>query len=313
MLEAPAAGHEHYPHENTTHTMDALAYDLKAMALNLGGGSFTTREQRHRGLQLIARELRGMGYVLPSARSLKPKHIDVLISAWKASGLSAGTLKNRMGWVRFWATSIRKTSVVPKENQELGIERRSTFKGNKAHTTPAERLNALPDRIRMAVRLQMAFGFRLEESLKLRPISADQGDSLALQASWCKGGRARTVPITHPRQRALLEEAKALCGDGSLVPTGQDYIRFRKEVERTTWGAGIRNLHGHRHWYAQWRYQTLTGRPAPAAGGKTYENLSHAERAADYRARLEISRELGHNRVDVTDAYLGSRFARRTR
>ena len=48
-----------------------------------------------------------------------------------------------------------------------------------------------------------------------------------------------------------------------------------------------------------------------AAGGKTYERMSGDERAADYRARLTISRELGHNRVEITDAYLGRRFAKR--
>jgi hypothetical protein len=95
------------------------------------------------------------------------------------------------------------------------------------------------------------------------------------------------------------------------VPDGQSYIRARKELERATWAAGVRNMHGHRHWYAQWRYKALTGREAPAAGGKTYEQLSREERAADYRARLTVSRELGHNRVDITDAYLGRRFAAR--
>lgn len=289
--------------------MDALAYELKHLALGAGGGSHTTRQQRHRGLQLIARELRGMGYVLPSARSLKPKHVDVLVSAWKAAGLTAGTLKNRMGWIRYWAATVRKTSVLPRDNAELGIERRTAFKGDKAKTVTTATLAALPERIRLAVRLQMAFGLRLEESLKIRPASADGGDHLALKASWCKGGRSRAIPVTHPRQRALLDEVRRLCGDGSLIPEGRPYIDFRKEVERATWGAGIRNMHGHRHWYAQWRYHVLTGTRPPAAGGRTYENMTQAERAADYRARMEISRELGHNRLEVTDVYLGRRFA----
>jgi Integrase len=119
----------------------------------------------------------------------------------------------------------------------------------------------------------------------VRPRQADQGDRIALQSSWCKGGRAREVPLTHPRQRALLDELRKLCGDGSLIPDGQTYIAFRKEVEHATWSAGIRNMHGHRHWYAQWRYQILTGLPCPAAGGATYERLSRGQRGADYRAR----------------------------
>lgn len=171
--------------------MDALAYELKNLTLGTGEGSFNTRNQRHRGLQLIARELRGLGYVLAGANSLKPKHIASLVASWKASGLTAGTLKNRMAWVRWWGAKIRKSSVLPRDNAELGIERRSAWKGQKAHTTAAEKLAALPPRAALAVRLQMAFGLRLEESLKLRPAVADKGDALALQASWCKGGRAR--------------------------------------------------------------------------------------------------------------------------
>jgi hypothetical protein len=290
--------------------MDTLAYDLKTLTLGTGEGSHTTRIQRHRGLQLVARELRGLGYRLDSARSLKPKHITALIESWRAAGLSAGTLKNRMSWVRWWGEKVRKTSVLPRDNTELGIEKRSTWKGQKAHTTAPEIWAALDKRAQLAVRLQMAFGLRLEESLKLRPAAADKGSALALQASWCKGGRARVIPITHPRQKRLLQELHAAVGNGSLVPEGQSYISARKGLERATWAAGIRNMHGHRHWYAQWRYKSLTGQDAPAAGGKTYEQLNKIERAADYRARLTISRELGHNRIEITDAYLGRRFAR---
>jgi hypothetical protein len=291
--------------------MDNLAFDLKALTLGTGEGSYTTRAQRHRGLQLIARELRGLGYHLPAARSLKPKHITALVGSWKARGLTAGTLKNRMAWVRWWAEKIRKTSVLPRDNAELGIERRTGWNGDRAHTTSAATLATLPPWAALAVRLQMAFGLRLEESLKFRPAVADKGDCITLQASWCKGGRARVVPITHPKQRALLDDIRAAVGDGSLSPDGQPYIVARKELERLTWAAGIRNMHGHRHWYAQWRYRTLTGALAPAAGGKTYEAMTRQERAADYRARLTISRELGHNRVDITDAYLGRRFGRK--
>jgi hypothetical protein len=163
--------------------------------------------------------------------------------------------------------------------------------------------------MQLALRLQMAFGLRLEESLKFRVGQADRGDHIALQASWCKGGRAREVKLTHARQRALLDEVRAVCGSGAIIPQNKSYIGFRKEVEHATWRAGIHNMHGHRHWYAQWRYRVLTGRPSPAAGGETYERLSRGERARDYRARMQISSELGHNRLQITDTYLGGRFA----
>jgi hypothetical protein len=290
--------------------MDALAYDLKNIALSDGVGSFLTRHQRHRGLQQMARDLRALGFKLPAASSLKPRHVEALIGYWRSSGLSAGTMKNRMGWLRWWAGRVRKPNVVPQDNDSAGIEKRSGFNGNRAHITHINKLAALPYRVQLALRLQMAFGMRLEESLKFRVRQADKGDRLAMQSSWCKGGRAREIPVIHPRQRALLDELREACSDGSLIPEGQRYIGFRKEVEHVTWGAGIRNLHGHRHWYAQWRYQTLTGHPCPAAGGPTYERMNRAEKATDFRARMQISNELGHGRLAVTDTYLGSRFAK---
>jgi hypothetical protein len=289
--------------------MDALAFDLKNLTLRVGDGSFLTRKQRHRGLQLIARELAGHGFKLPSARSLKPKHIHALVNGWKAAGLSAGTLKNRTAWLRWWTEQVRKTSVMPRDNVELGIERREPFKGNKAHITAADKLASLPGWMQCAIRLQMGLGLRLEESLKFRPTAADKGQTVQMQASWCKGGRAREIPLSHPRQRDLLDDVHAAAGDGSLIPAGMSYVQARKALERATWGLGIRNMHGHRHWYAQWRYEAMTLRKAPAAGGKTYEQLTREERAADYRARLAVSRELGHNRIEITDAYLGRRFA----
>ncbi len=289
--------------------MDALAFDLKNLALRAGEGSYLTRNQRHRGLQLIARELKGLGYQLPSARSLKPKHIQALVSSWTVAGLSAGTLKNRMSWVRWWAASVRRSSVLPAVNADLGIGARTFREEGRAHTTALNKIATLPDWMQCAIRLQMGLGLRLEESLKFRVGVADKGSHVALQSSWCKGGRARTIPLTHERQRDLLDQIHAVAGDGAVIPQGMCYIQARRALERAVWTLGVRNMHGHRHWYAQWRYEALTGRKAPAAGGATYENLSAADRAADYRARLAISRELGHNRVEITDVYLGRRFS----
>src|SRR5438128_1618326 len=119
--------------------MDALAYDLKAIALGSGEGSYLTRMQRHRGLQLMARELSALGFKLPAAYSIKPRHIEALVQHWRSARLTAGTMKNRMGWLRWWAAKVRKSNVVPRENIEAGIEKRSAFGGNRAHTTHADK------------------------------------------------------------------------------------------------------------------------------------------------------------------------------
>ena len=77
--------------------------------------------------------------------------------------------------------------------------------------------------------------------------------------------------------------------------------------------AGHGGGHTHRHAYAQYRYKQLTGWSCPAAGGPTADRRTPADAARDRAARLEISHELGHGRLDVTDTYLGRRFAQRNR
>jgi hypothetical protein len=44
---------------------------------------------------------------------------------------------------------------------------------------------------------------------------------------------------------------------------------------------------------------------APAAGGPLSKDLSSAQKGMDREPRLAISRELGHEREQVTAVYLG--------
>ena len=64
-------------------------------------------------------------------------------------------------------------------------------------------------------------------------------------------------------------------------------------------------MHGLRHAYAQERYEELTGWKCAAAGGPGSKTLTLEQREQDQDARLVISQELGHEREQVTAAYLG--------
>ncbi|SOC89914.1 Integrase [Ensifer adhaerens] len=290
--------------------MDHLSFSLKNLCARSGEGSFGTRALRQRGLLAMARDLAHLGYRLPDARSLRGKHVQALTGHWKAAGLSDQTIRNRLTWVRWWGYQVGKPGLLPKTNEAFGLAERGRFSGNKAKRLEAAALARVKDpRVRLALKLEAAFGMRREEALKFRPAIADRGDHIALKSSWCKGGRYREIPITHPKQRALLDEVRAVTGDGSLIGQGRNYYQALKAYENQLLAAGISNAHGYRHAYAQWRYKTLTGWAAPAAGGPTVDRMTPAEAARDRDARLEISHELGHGRLDVTDTYLGRRFA----
>ena len=119
------------------------------------------------------------------------------------------------------------------------------------------------------------------------------------------GCEAREIPVRTPEQRALLDRAHQLAGRGSLIPGERNYRQQLRVYERHTANAGLSKLHGLRHAYAQARYVELTGWEPPAAGGRSSESLSGGERAVDREARLAISRELGHEREQITAVYLG--------
>ncbi len=270
-------------------------------------GSRATQAGRLQVLRQVADELKALGFGQMGARSLKPKHVDTLAQQWQAEGLAAGTRKNRMAALRWWAEKVGKPAVIARDNTVYGIEARDfVAKGSKAIEVTQEALARIEDpHIRLALRLQAAFGLRREEALKFRVSYADQGDYIRLRGSWCKGGRPRTVPVRTPRQRSLLAEVRRVAGDGSLIPGSLRYIDQLQRFKFATSKAGLSKSHGLRHHYAQWLFRRQAGWAAPAAGGPVLQQLTPAQRVIHRRVRLQISAELGHGRESITMVYLG--------
>ena len=149
--------------------MHDLNYELKQLCARNRDGSFATQANRERILTLIANQLREMGFVNMHVQSLKPKHVDKLVERWKAERLSAGTLKNRMATLRWWAEKNGKANVVAKSNEAYGIADRCYVTNvSKARELTSGDLTQISDPYtRMSLRLQATFGLRREESLKI--------------------------------------------------------------------------------------------------------------------------------------------------
>lgn len=286
--------------------MDDLTHDLQQLCRRNRDGSHATQDDRKHSLTLAAQQLREAGFRQMRATSLKGKHVEALLARWQREGLAVGTIKNRLAPLRWWAEKIDKAGLLPKDNSQLGIaDRRYVTNISKAVELGSELSRITDPHVRMSLQLQAVFGLRREEAIKFRPGYADRGDHLVLKGSWTKGGRERSIPITTPEQRRVLQAAHQLAGAGSLIPAHKSYVQQRNVYDGQCKSAGISHMHGLRHQYAQSRYRTLTGWNAPAAGGPSGNALTPAERMQDTEARQVISRELGHERTQVTAVYLG--------
>lgn len=286
----------------------SLHYHLKGTMGRNKDGSFATQRARSATLLQCADQLKERGFRFEQPSQFKQKHINYLVERWKSENLSAGTIKNRLTHLRWLADKIGKPTIVL-SNDQLNVEKRQfATQQDKSIVLDSKRLDKISsERIKDALRLQNHFGLRREEALKFKPeLACKSPDGIQLQSSWCKGGRERTVPIKTDEQRALLAELSIKYPTGSLIPADSSYKDFVKKYENQVAASGLGKAHGLRHGYAQKRYEELTGFRCSVCGGKQRKEMSSEEKQIDDRARLIISNELGHGRVDVVAKYIGN-------
>ena len=287
--------------------MRQLNYDLKRLQDDAKEGAFGTRTGRSFNLARMANTLHDLGYRRLRATGLKGKHVEALVREWKRQGLSTGTIRNRMSHLRWWAKRIGKPNVVRADNASYGIggPKRVTNE-DRSGELPEDRLALVRDaHVRMALRLQEAFGLRREEAIKFSPSYADRGSKIVLKASWTKGGRSREIPVLKESQRRLLDEARAFAGGGAMIPGRRNYKQQLEVYEKHTADAGLKRMHSLRYGYAQTRYEEISGWKPPAAGGPPMRSLKGARMRIDRDARATISAEMGHSRISIVEIYLG--------
>lgn len=289
--------------------MRQLEYELKEMLRNNCDGSYGTQVMRRTTLFRIARQLHKLGFNQMNVHALKRKHVIALVKYWQEIGKSPGAQKNDLVFVRWWARKIGKPNLVPEYNQSLYIPRRSIIpEASKAQYLDQEVLDQLDnERLRLSIELQQEFGLRRQESLLFQPSYADQQDHLTLKGSWTKGGRPRNIPITTEYQRVLIDRIRKVVGGGSMIPRHLTYKQWFNRYRGLLEKHKLHNLHGLRHGYAQRRYKELTGWLSPFENGPKFNDMTVEQRKIDEQVRLQVSQELGHNRISITDVYLGER------
>lgn len=172
-------------------------------------------------------------------------------------------------------------------------------------------------RIAAVVGLTSSCGMRLRESIladlpRLEREAREIG-KINIQEG-AKGGRRgafaeRWIPASD-EVKAAIEYAMTVSPKSSrnLLAFSEQYKTFLRgpieKARREFLGISIKGFHELRAAYACRRYEQITGHPAPVILKRKL--LSEKEKGEDENARRIISHELGHNRIEITNSYLGS-------
>ncbi|MET0002065.1 MAG: integrase domain-containing protein [Candidatus Thiodiazotropha sp.] len=177
------------------------------------------------------------------------------------------------------------------------------------------------DRLQLICDLGKELGLRFEEATKLNAkttLRDAERIGVIRIADGTKGGCPRSIPIESRHQLRVLRDAAELQGkDRSLIPSNMSYAEFRNLAYKEVQHSPIRGFHPNRHYYAQARYEVLIGAKCPLSAGVSHGAAHHhylskelgisfkEAKILDKTIRTELARELGHNRPEITNSYVG--------
>lgn len=284
--------------------------------------SVATRHDRGNIIKLAFAQLWQMGYQLDTPRGLGGRHIQALMKRWDEEGIAIITLHNRLSSLRTFASWIGKQGMVLDIGEYLpnrDLRRTTVAKHNRAWLpngidpqviiAGARELN---ERLALMLSLQDAFGLRAKEAIEMRPAFClvESGKAIEIYQG-TKGGRLRRIDIDTDYKRQVFEWARQVAATNRTGRIRWPELTWRQAQRRfyyllsklgvTRCDLGVTS-HGLRHGFAQEKYQDLSGLPPPIVGvdPKAVDPQVHRE------AGIQVSRDLGHGRLQVTTSYYGS-------
>lgn len=240
--------------------------------------------------------------------------------------LAVSTAQNRISSVNRTMAALRGDQYVkvPSPSKALGMQRtgvRQSVPHGQDQIQVKQIVDALCSggqfRAAAIVKLARATGMRLREAIladlprlcreaeKLGRINIQDGT---------KGGRAgasapRWIEVDeHVRDALEFARQVSPIGSRNMVATSESYRDVERGIARPArevlHAYNLKGFHELRAAFACERYEQITRHRAPINGGE-----SHAlDRRLDREARIQISQELGHGRIDVVAAYIGGGY-----
>ena len=255
------------------------------------------------------------------------KQMEVLVKNWHDTRkLSPKTMATHLTQFRKFAEWIGKKGMVrdlahylpevdPKTLQVhfAATESKSWSEHDIDVIEEITRGDAMDLRFGCMLRLEYAFGYRMQECLLCDPWVTDNIHSIAILPSQGKGNRARNIPMDSPAQRKIIEYIKTIIKKGEKVGwCDVDGTPYDLKVNINRYGYLMRKLgmtkkdrgvtgHGLRAEYSEDQALRL-GYIPPTLGG-TNDQMSKEDLTIKQK---QVSERLGHSRSSVTAAYYGS-------
>ena len=277
---------------------------------NIGsyGTHFRYKDSENQFIRHLSEEFK-----LQKLENVKQKHIDSFVKMRIEEGASKKTILNDLSAIRHFHDLTGSRNRIDLKNEtvfkRLGMKPSHTERQSQSKTWSNDQVSEMInlakrlDRPDIALALDYAdkFGLRIHETTRLTKGQLENALNNGVLDVRGKNGKDREAPVTE-RGRALIQDTLKkfdhLMRNGKIFVQGEikthqeikaiqnfvynhrDVVADKGKVEKITY-------HGIRHKWAHGRYEY------------------HLERLGDEKAaRLAVSKELGHERDEVTKVYL---------
>lgn len=287
--------------------------------------SIRTQEATHEVMKNVFNRLYSLGFQLEDFKNIQRRHIEKLVADWWASGVQPKTIKNYLSIVRKCTAWIDKPTLVPSQNalafflpnvdqiflkvSALATKSKSWSEQGIDIVEKIREADAICVRFGAMLRLALAFGLRRKEQIRCIPSLSDGGNKLLLRGSVSKSGRDRDIEIVDPFQRYALDHAKKIARRGEAL--GWPRMTYKQAVNHYNYllakklgitGANADCVgHGLRAEFSE-NLAMLLGFVPPTLGGSADQLPTEVIK----QIQSQVTRAMGHNRVEITSAYYGS-------
>ena len=185
--------------------------------------------------------------------------------------------------------------------------------------------------LKHAVVIQLSAGLRLRESLQVKLLNKDLSQNtlkMARKGDGAKNSRAREIQLNNREQKQAIQDALQFLKDNNLKNLNIGKLRQGRNFANNAVKEFIKqtgvyfHFHGERHWAAHEAYKTAwatagyngiecrarTGETKSEWQGRILKETGLTKTgfiSLNKEIRQEISRYLGHERIEITNRYLG--------